>query len=425
MFRKDALRPYFWMVVFYLSLAFLAVLYSAFVYWQLLPSLPGLRWLMVHLITLGVFTQFVFGALPSLDPGPEHAVLRAFKPLTWIFLNIGLIILITGLILIHFPLITTGGTLIFLAILMLMKQLVEPRQLANLQTAPSLRGALSTRLARLNSSPGLKFYLAALFFLLIGVLVGTGLWQGWSGPLHIAVPKEVHVHSNLWGFTSMIFAGLLIDLYPEFARRSLARPASILPIFWLMAIGNLGLVLGPWLDMDVFTVIGLGLHTIGTIWLLRDLFRPLLRRWRYWSPGFWHLVFSYVWILLAVVAAPLVVASTGAGAEVAGSGGPILIYGWMLQVGYALIPFIFNRGLAPGQPRRLGGDWFSLLAMNAGVILYWISIFLAVPADLLRGLAFILWALSLIPILYQLVNSLRYSHRRVQAARQASLEPDN
>lgn len=281
------------------------------------------------------------------------------------------------------------------------------------------------RFARFHNSPGLKFYLTALFYLLIGVLVGTGLWQGWSGPLHIAAPKEVHVHSNLWGFTSMIFAGLIIDLYPQFARRPLTRRESILPIFWLMAIGNLGLVLGPWLDLDVLTVVGLGLHTLGTIWLLRDLFRPLLRRWRYWSPGFWHLVLSYAWILLAVIAAPLVVARTGAGAEVAGSGGPILIYGWMLQVGYALIPFIFNRGLAPGQPRRLGGDWFSLLALNAGVILYWISMFLAVPADLLRGLAFILWALSMLSILHQLVNSLRHSHRRVQAARQASLEPDN
>jgi hypothetical protein len=40
------------------------------------------------------------------------------------------------------------------------------------------------------------------------------LWVGWNEPLRLGVPKEVHIHANSWGFASLVFAGLLIDLLP-------------------------------------------------------------------------------------------------------------------------------------------------------------------------------------------------------------------
>ena len=60
------------------------------------------------------------------------------------------------------------------------------------------------------------------------------------------VPIEVHIHANNWGLMSLVFAGLLIDLYPQFTGRELAWPRSVKAIFWLMSWGALGLVLGPW-----------------------------------------------------------------------------------------------------------------------------------------------------------------------------------
>jgi hypothetical protein len=51
------------------------------------------------------------------------------------------------------------------------------------------------------------------------------------------------------------------------------------------------------------------------------------------------------------------------GLEVSGSGGPILIFGWIVQFGYALAPYLFTRFLEPGKPARLGGTWLSLAAV--------------------------------------------------------------
>jgi hypothetical protein len=123
-------------------------------------------------------------------------------------------------------------------------------------------------------------------------------------------------------------------------------------------------------------------------------------------------VIAYAWFLLAVVVAPLVVARSKAGAEIAGNGGPILIYGWLLQVGYALIPYLAHLGQSDGKSARLGGTWFSLIAMNAGSVLYWGSMILIHSQGVLRGHAYLLWILSLLPILSNLKNSIRPSIER-------------
>lgn len=391
-------RPYYLMVIIYLVLAMLAIVYTIALPYLQLPFIPNMRWLIVHLVTMGVFTQSVFGALPQVAAGRSGRGAPAFGPGMWLLLNVGLALLAAGIPLLNFPLITVGGTLVFLAVLMLAKRLMELRP-----SSQRLKGAIRTP----DSLSGLPFYLAGLFFLLIGILVGTGLWQGWAGPLRIATPKEVHVHSNLWGYTAMVFAGLLVDLYPQFTGRSLAWPASAASIFWLMAAGSMGLVLGPWLDVNLLTVGGLGLHTIGTGWLLINIFKPLVGHWREWNPGIWHLLAASLWFLVAVVVAPFVVAWSATGAEVAGNGGPILIYGWMMQISYALIPYLIRRGLYPHEPPSLGGTWATLLAINAGSALYWMSLLLPGPSDLLRVVAYSFWLLSALPILAELLRVAR------------------
>jgi cytochrome c oxidase cbb3-type subunit 1 len=205
-------------------------------------------------------------------------------------------------------------------------------------------------------------------------------------------------------------------LYPRFTGRGLAMPRSVPPIFWLMSVGALGMVIGPWTGIDRFTVVGLGLHTAGTVWLLANVIIPLLGQRAAWAdPGLWHLLIAYVWFLLAAVVAPLVVAGGGTGAEVAGSGGPILIYGWMLQVGFALLPYIFGRAFRPGQPAHLGGTWLSLAAINFGSLMYWLSLFLTTPPGPLRGLAYLSWITALIPVLVNLRAIVSSSAERIRA----------
>ena len=193
---------------------------------------------------------------------------------------------------------------------------------------------------------GRPFYIAGLSFFLLGIIIGTGLWFGWGEALRIQVPLEAHIHANNWGLMALVFAGLIIDTYPRWAGRPLAWPRSLPAIFWLMVFGALGLVLGPWFQSSYFTVPGLVMHLGATFWLLLNVVQPLRGQRAIWSaPGIWHLLTSYFWIIAPVMMAPLILLG------VAGIPGPTieqnapqaLIYGWVFQFGFAMLPFFFRR----------------------------------------------------------------------------------
>ena len=50
----------------------------------------------------------------------------------------------------------------------------------------------------------------------------------------------------------------------------------------------------------------------------------------------------------------------------------------------------------------MGGTWLSLAAVHAGSAFLWASIFLSSAQGLLQGIAYALWGLSMLPILWQL-----------------------
>lgn len=387
------MSPYFLMAILYLSLAVLAALDSSLASLNLVPWFNGLRWLRVHLITLGVVSEVAFGLLPILVAKRVGQPWPRTRWDIWLTLNVGLLTLLVGIPPINAVLILTGGTLIFTATTLLLIQL---------KNLGLHRRAASGRASR-------KFYLAALSYLLLGIFLGTGLWLGWGPAIGLDGPKEVHVHTNLWGFTALLFAGLLVDLYPRFAGRSLAWPRSIDATFWLMTLGALGLVLGPWLKIDTLSMGGLVVHSIGTILLLANLVKPLLGERRAWSPGMSHLVTSYFWLLAPGVIAPMIVVKAPwfPVATVESSGAPMLVYGWVLQFGYALIPYLFARLFLPDQPARLGGSWFSLATAHAGGIFLAASLFIAAFQAPLGAIAFALWVLSTGPIAVDLWRIVR------------------
>ena len=384
------LNPYLLMVVLFAGLAALTALDASMVSASLLPFLGGLRWLRVHFITLGVVTETVFGLSAALVAARSTLARPKTRWDIWLLLNGGLLTLLVGIPLVNQALILTGGSLIFVAACLLLHQIIELRR-------KPATGALS--------GSGRRFFVAALSFLLLGIFVGTGLWLGWPEAFLIQTPLEVHIHANSWGFMSLSFAGLIVALYPAFAGRPLAWARSIGPIFWMMSAGALGLVLGPWFHVEAFTVLGILLHLPATVWLLLNVVRPLARDKTAWrSPGIWHLVTSYVWILAPVLVAPLILLKVPGfpGAGVEQSAPQALIYGWVLQFSYAVIPYLFARAFRPGQPASLGGSWFSLLAVHLGGIFLWASIFVTAWQPVLFGAAYLLWALSLAPIVFGL-----------------------
>ncbi len=381
-------NPYFLMMLLYLFVAVFVALDASLISLNLLPWFNGVRWLRIHFITLGMLTQVIFGALPVLVATRRKLPRPSTRWDVWLTLNVGLIILLAGIPIINQQLIFTGGTLIFIATSLFVKQMW------------GMRSADAQPLGQ-----SVKFYVTGLLYLLLGIIVGTGLWLGWSGPLRIQVPLEVHIHANNWGFLSLVFAGLIIDMIPMLIGQPLASVRTLNIIFWSMTLGALGLVMGPWLGGALWvTVPGLVLHIAATVWLLGLLVRGLARTSELRRAGAWHLVAAYVWILLPVLIAPFILLNVPGfvGGDIEATAPQALIYGWVLQFSYALIPFLIQRYLLRESKAKLGGNWFSLLAVNAGSALVWASIFVLPLRSNLHSAGYMVYVLSMLPIAWQL-----------------------
>jgi cytochrome c oxidase cbb3-type subunit I len=388
---------YLLMTALFMGMAALIAADAALTSFNLLPWFNGLRWLRVHFITLGAVTEALFGLLPAVVAIHTGRPRPKFRWDIWLSLNLGLVTLLVGIPIVNQALIFIGGTLIFIATTLLILQLRGLRD-------PAASASSSEK------SAGRKFYVAGLSYFLVGIIVGTGLWLGWSDWLKIQVPIEVHIHANNWGLMSLVFAGLLVDLYPTWAGRPLAWPRSITPIFWMLTIGALGLILGPWVKSNWFSVPGIILFLAGTFWLLLNVVKPLRGDKAAWSrPGIWHLVTAYFWILAPVLVAPLIILKiTGfPGAGIEQNAPQALIYGWVLQFSYAFIGYFFYRLFLPDEPARLGGSWLSLIAVHLGGIFLWASIFLTDYHSLLHGIAYFFWTVSFIPIVLALWQIMR------------------
>lgn len=378
--------PFLLMAVLFGGLAGVAAAEAALASFGLHPWVHGLSWLRVHLIAIGLILETLFGLLPRLvassgSPPPTRWDI-------WALLNGGLLLLLLGVPPLHSPAIALGGMLVMASTALLLHQLV----------------GLRTGAPLFDFASGRPFYLTGLAYLLVGALLGTGIWVGWSGPLSLPSPKETHVHANLWGFLALIFAGLLIDLYQGLTGRPLARPAALRWIFRLMAAGALGLVVGPWAQWHPVTAVGLVVHAVGTGWLLISAL-PRRRAAEGWTPALAQLLGAYVWFFVPVLAGPMVVlnaagylpASRFASAELEGNGAPILIYGWALQFALVVGPALFSRAFFPAERPRAGGHWGSMLSAHTGVVCYAAGLFATSARPGLHGAAYLLWIMAAAP----------------------------
>ena len=403
---------YFLMSALFVVMAILAAADASLTSLNVLPWFNGLRWVRVHLITLGAMTEAIFGALPLLTALHFNRPRPRFRWDIWLALNAGLLTLLIGIPIVNQMLIFAGGTLIFTATTLLIVELAGMRSAAG-PREPAPGPGQTAR----------PFYIAGLSFFLLGITIGTGLWFGWGEALRIRVPLEAHIHANNWGLMALVFAGLIVDTYPRWAGRSLAWPRSLPVIFWLMVLGALGLVLGPWFQSSIFTVPGLVMHLGATFWLLLNVVRPLRGERAIWSaPGIWHLLTSYFWIIAPVMMAPLILLGIAGipGATIEANAPQALIYGWVFQFGFAMLPFFFRRAFLVGEPARLGGNWFSLVAANLGGLFLWASIFIEPLHGTLHGIAYALWAAAAMPVAIELWGIVRQGMARLDEIGEAT-----
>lgn len=369
--------PYLLTTLVFTFVALLAAADASMISINLLSAFPALRWVRVHFITLGILSQVIFGLLPWLIASLSKKPRPAMRWDIWLTLNAGLVALISGFSSMNHPIIFAGGTLIFIAAVLLFLQLW------------SVRGD--------DAPASLKFYITGIFYLLVGIIIGTGLFLNWSTALYIKVPLEAHIHANSWGFMSLVFAGLLVDFVPMITGRPFGDRNAITYIYWGMTLGAFGLVLGPWLGGSLPpTVAGLILHIASTVWLVVLMIRGFRESGRLNSPGAWHLVSSYLWILAPVLIAPLILLKVLDGKAIEATAPQALIYGWVLQFGIALIPYIARRFFLKEEDPQLGGCWGSLAAVTVGSVLVWVSIFIVPARGVLYGVGFGLYALALI-----------------------------
>ncbi|MCE7860145.1 MAG: hypothetical protein DYG86_10205 [Chloroflexi bacterium CFX2] len=389
--------PYLLTVLLYIFVALFAAVDASLVSMNAFSALPALRWVRVHFITLGILSQVIFGLLPVLIASLSKKEKPAMRWDIWLTLNAGLIALVAGFAGMNHPIIFTGGTLIFISALLLLLQLWK------------IRGG--------DAPASLKFYITGIFYLLVGIIIGTGLFLNWSEALYIKVPLEAHIHANSWGFMSLVFAGLLVDFIPMITGKPLGGKSVINYIFWGMALGAFGLVLGPWLGGSLPpTVSGLILHLSSTIWLVVLMIRALKESGKLNFAGGWHLVLSYMWILLPVMIAPLILLHVIEGGPVESTAPQALIYGWVMQFGIALIPFIARRFFLKEANPALGGSWLSLAFATVGSILVWVSIFVIPLRGLIYGVGFAFYAVALIPPLKELFDIVQSGLKKYEPA---------
>jgi cytochrome c oxidase cbb3-type subunit 1 len=389
--------PYLLTTLLYIFVALLAAADASLVSLNLASAFPALRWVRVHFVTLGIVSQVVFGLLPLLVASLAKKPKPAFRWDIWLTLNAGFVALVAGFTGVNHPMIFAGGTLIFIAATLLLIQLWN------------VRGG--------DAPASLKFYITGVFYLLVGIIIGTGLWLNWSEALYIKVPLEAHIHANSWGFMSLVFAGLLVDFIPMITGRPLGTPRDVSLIYWGMTLGAFGLVLGPWLGGSLPpTVSGLVLHLSATIWLMVLMGRALKSSGRLSTAGGWHLLASYMWILLPVLVAPLILLGFIAGGPVEQTAPQALIYGWVLQFGVALVPYIARRFFLKADSPQLGGSWLSLAGVSLGSLFVWVSIFIVPARGVLYGIGFALYALAMIPPVKELFDIARDGLKKIESA---------
>lgn len=386
--------PYLLTILIYTFVAVLAAADASLISFELLGSFIALRWVRVHFITLGIMSQVIFGLLPVLVASLSKKERPAMRWDIWLMLNVGLVSLIAGFLGLNHPMIFTGGTLIFISAVLLVIQLQKIRS----GDAPQ----------------SLKFYITGVLYLLIGITIGTGIFLNWSISLHIKNALETHIHANSWGFMSLVFAGLLVDFTPMVTDRQLTSTMNVSRMYWGMTLGAFGLVMGPWLGSQPFLIIGLLLHVSATVSLIVFTIRSFKSSGKLNSPGAWHLVSSYIWIIAPIMMAPFILLGVFESGPIESTAPQALIYGWALQYGIALIPFIARRFLLKEEMPKLGGSWLSLVAATAGSLIVWGSIFIVPVRGVLHGVGFALYALALIQPLTEIIQIARDAFKKYE-----------
>ncbi|WP_255197862.1 hypothetical protein [Halorarius litoreus] len=356
---RDRPNPFLVMAVLYLTVGFVAVITRLGVDAGLLESLPRLRWLTVHFVTIGGLTMALFGTLPTLaGVTTEHG-----RWGQWLLLNAGYPFVLLGM--------ATGTTLV---------------TVAGATAVLLALGHLTWTVWRDAPGDGRgRFYRVAPWFLVAGILLAFGMLLGVHGPGGYFGSIEGHVHANVWGFLGLVAAATLLGVLPALTGTSLRYPWLQRVTFWGLSLGAVGLVVGPWLAQHVLTFGGLAVYVVGTVALLANVVGTARAGDALRDPRVGHVLGAYLWLAFPIPWAPFVLLApdlvAGPVVERAAING--LVFGWMLQLAMAFLPAAIageNADPASGIAATSPG-WLGLFAVNLGVAVLWATAVPGVPVS--------------------------------------------
>ncbi|MFC4246326.1 hypothetical protein ACFOZ7_04875 [Natribaculum luteum] len=363
--RKD---PFLLVAGLYLTVGLLAVGGRLAFEAGLIESLPRLRWLTIHFVTIGGMTQALFGLLPSLvgaADGSRADINEGSRWLQWLVLNASYPLVLIGMAAGSTITAVVGATGVLVALALL---------------------AVTVYRTSAGGHELLRYYRIAPWFLVAGLLAALGMLSNVHGPGGYFGSIEAHVHANVWGFLALVVAATLLLVLPVLLETDLRYPHLVPVTFWGLTLGAGGLVAGPWLARHALTMLGLVVYVGGTVALLANVVGTCRASDRSPNSRVALVLGAYLWLVFPVPWAPFVlllpdVVPAGA-IEVAAIDG--LVFGWMLQLAMAFLPvaavaldrtdgdrFLENVvAAADAVPRP---SWLQVGSVNVGVLALWLS----------------------------------------------------
>ncbi|SER88672.1 hypothetical protein SAMN04489841_4827 [Natrinema salaciae] len=342
-----SMTPFHVAGIAFLFAGFVLACYQGLQEFALVPAVSWLTWTHIHFVTIGAFTQLLFGTLPQLTaqklerPGPSAPTLGA------VFLGLN------GAVLLAWYGRAFGEPLLFDVGLGTIWLLTAWLFAVVLVLVYRSEGGQAY-------DPTIGFYLLSPFVYLIGLTFAFGLYShGWDVPGGWYGLREAHVHANAWGFLGLAAIGTLYDRFPRLVDAELYSDRlqrSSLPLF---ALGIVPLVVGPVLGMGkTVTATGLLLYAAGYVLYVYTL----ARTYRAGTPNGTALsvLVAQLWILGPASFAPFILFGVPLGIPdpwIETGALHFFFLGWALPVALAGA-LLVTRSLewAPEAARGDGGD---------------------------------------------------------------------
>ena len=123
--------PYLLIIFLYTLVAVLMAAQASFADFGISDWFNGMKWLRLHFVTLGMLVESFFGVMPLLTAKHYDLPRPDIRWDIWASLNVGIVLLLIGIPLTSRVPIIAGGTLIFIATILLMIQLGKMHPVTN------------------------------------------------------------------------------------------------------------------------------------------------------------------------------------------------------------------------------------------------------------------------------------------------------